>query len=291
MHGGAEIAVEGLHLRERKGIVERRQLRLWEGLRDVGEDRRRLGQDALVGHQRRHAAFRIDLEIVRALLLVGLEVEPHGAVVGAGFLQRDVRGERAGAGGVIELVHFCFLREGRNLAARRSGRPSRGAQGAGFRGCPPPRSHVMTMIRDRGRIMTVLIAGGGIGGKRSSAGSASRYCERKRSNPSDDQKAWIASSRSSSAHRRLDRWLLAMTKCRNRTSASHSPSRTPARTACRSRRRCPTGRSHILQLALAHAGELTPGAAAFAPDPDEGENNLDDGKRGSLEISRLPSRS
>ena len=64
----------------------------------IGEHRRRLGQDAVIGHQRRHAALRIDLEIFRAALLVALEVEPLGGVVGAGLFQGDMRGERAGAG-------------------------------------------------------------------------------------------------------------------------------------------------------------------------------------------------
>src|ERR1700760_4975029 len=49
------------------------------------------------------------------------------------------------------------LRESRRLARPALRRPS-------FRGCPKPRHRVMTMREQRGRVMTVLIAGGGIGG-------------------------------------------------------------------------------------------------------------------------------
>src|SRR5256885_8428814 len=70
-----------------------------------------------IRHQRRHAAFGIDPEIIRALLLVVLEVQPLCAVGRADLLQSDVRGECAGAGGIIELEHVGPLGESRGKLA------------------------------------------------------------------------------------------------------------------------------------------------------------------------------
>ena len=65
MHRRTQIAVEGLHLGEAEGIFQRRQFGFWIALRDVGEHRRRLGQDPPVGDQRRDASLGIDGEIFR----------------------------------------------------------------------------------------------------------------------------------------------------------------------------------------------------------------------------------
>jgi hypothetical protein len=69
MSGGAEISVERLQLGERERIVERRQPGLRMGPSDIGQNGRRFGQHAAVGHERRRAAFRIDLEIAGLGLL------------------------------------------------------------------------------------------------------------------------------------------------------------------------------------------------------------------------------
>ena len=74
----AQIAVEGLHLREAKAILQRRQSRLRKALGDEGEDRGRLGQNALVGYQCRSASFGIDGEIFRLALLIAGEADPRG---------------------------------------------------------------------------------------------------------------------------------------------------------------------------------------------------------------------
>src|SRR5882672_6321358 len=45
--------------------------------------------------------------------------------------------------------------------------------------------------------------------------------------------------------------------------------------------------SDILQLARAHDRELTPGTAAFPPDPDQSDHTSDEGRRRTRERSRL----
>jgi hypothetical protein len=66
VHRGAEIAVERLRLREREGIIGT-SFAFGKLLRNEGEDRRRLGQGATVGHQRRHPPLRIDRKILRVV--------------------------------------------------------------------------------------------------------------------------------------------------------------------------------------------------------------------------------
>ena len=74
-------------------------------LRDIGENGGRFRQHAALGHERRHPAFRVDLEIVGLRLLGGAEVDPSRFVVSAGFFERDMRSQSAGVGGVIEREH------------------------------------------------------------------------------------------------------------------------------------------------------------------------------------------
>jgi hypothetical protein len=112
MQGGAEIAVESLHLGKGEGIVERRELCRRKTLRHEGQHRWRLRQDAAIGHQRRHAAFGIDLEIVGRALLVGSKADPHCRIVGADIFQGDMRGERTGVRRVVELQHPLRLARG-----------------------------------------------------------------------------------------------------------------------------------------------------------------------------------
>src|SRR6185369_5903194 len=116
MHGGTEIVVDRLHLRECEGIL-RYELRVRKGLRNERKDRRRFGQGATVRHQRRHPPFRIDRKILRGGLLAVLEVETLCRVGGAGLFQGDVGSQRAGAGGGIELEHVDPHGGNRRLAA------------------------------------------------------------------------------------------------------------------------------------------------------------------------------
>src|SRR5271156_2777835 len=105
MHGRAEIGDERLQLREGERVVQRREAGLRKTLRDKGEDRRRLRQNAARGSQRGHAALGIDREIVRRLLLGLAEIEPLQFVARPRILQRDVRSERASAWRVEEREH------------------------------------------------------------------------------------------------------------------------------------------------------------------------------------------
>ena len=104
VHRRAEIVVEGLHLREREGIIGH-QLGLRKALRNVDENRRRFGQGATVRHQCRHPPLRIDRKILRGCLLAVLEIEALRRIGSAGLFQSDMRSQRTGAGGVIELEH------------------------------------------------------------------------------------------------------------------------------------------------------------------------------------------
>ncbi len=115
MHRRAEIGVERLHFRERERIVDRREPRLRMALGDEGENGRRLGQHAAPGHERRHAALRIDLEIIGPGLLGGGEVDPPCLVVRAGLFKRDMRGERTGVGGIVEREHRRSRGMGRGM--------------------------------------------------------------------------------------------------------------------------------------------------------------------------------
>src|SRR5256885_1794321 len=62
-----------------------------------------LGQDAVIGLQRRHLAAGINAVQVFGLGLLALRQRDDLRLIGrAGFLERDVRGHRTGAGGVVE---------------------------------------------------------------------------------------------------------------------------------------------------------------------------------------------
>jgi len=70
VHRRAQIAVDRLDLGKGERVIERRQARLGEALRDKGEHGRGLCQGASVGNHRRHAALGIDGEIFGATPLV-----------------------------------------------------------------------------------------------------------------------------------------------------------------------------------------------------------------------------
>src|SRR5690606_14396263 len=62
-------------------------------------------EDAARRHHRRHAGLRIDRKIGERALLGAGEIDALQIVGGAGVLQRDMRGERAGVRGEVEREH------------------------------------------------------------------------------------------------------------------------------------------------------------------------------------------
>jgi hypothetical protein len=109
--GRAQVAIEGLDAGKCERIVERRQFGGRKALRDIRKQRRRFGEDAVIGDQRGHARLRVDRKIFRLALVATLEAQPHGFKFGAGVDQRDMRGERAGMRRIKQLEHefipFC----------------------------------------------------------------------------------------------------------------------------------------------------------------------------------------
>ncbi|MNL71592.1 hypothetical protein D3C87_1967630 [compost metagenome] len=93
MHRRAEVIQKRLQLREREGVVRRSELRSWKGLRDVGQDRRRFGDDAPVGHERWDPRLRVHREIVGLGLLGCRKIDTARLVFGARFFQRDMRSQ------------------------------------------------------------------------------------------------------------------------------------------------------------------------------------------------------
>ena len=86
-------------------IGERRQPGLGKGLGDIGKDRRRFGEHALVRHQRRHPALRIDRKELGTALLAIRKIHAHEIVIGPRILERDAGGERAGALSMEKFQH------------------------------------------------------------------------------------------------------------------------------------------------------------------------------------------
>jgi hypothetical protein len=105
MQGRAQERIERLHLGESEGIIERRQARMRKALRDEDQHRRRLSENAAIGDHGRDATFRIDREIIGRALLILRETDACERVIRAGLLERDMRGERTGVGGVIQFEH------------------------------------------------------------------------------------------------------------------------------------------------------------------------------------------
>ena len=68
----------------------------------MAQDRGAFGEHPSVLGQRRNAAAIVDREVFRLPLVARREVELVALVGQPGFLQDDVGGERAGAGGVVE---------------------------------------------------------------------------------------------------------------------------------------------------------------------------------------------
>jgi hypothetical protein len=92
MNGGAQVAIEGLNASESEGVGRWREPCAWETLRNECEDGGRLGQNTVVGDQRRHSTLWIDCKVFRLALIVRAELEAHGVILRTCFLQCDVRG-------------------------------------------------------------------------------------------------------------------------------------------------------------------------------------------------------
>jgi hypothetical protein len=120
MNGGAQVAVEGLNATKSEGVGSWREPCARETLRNKCENGGRLGQNAIVGDQRRHATLWIDCEVFRLALIVGAEVEPHRVILRTCFLQCDVRGQCACTGSVEQLEHENLPSSGRAISALRA---------------------------------------------------------------------------------------------------------------------------------------------------------------------------
>src|SRR6185437_15143609 len=102
MDARGDPADERHHLRFLRQVV-RPEI---EALAEERQDRGVLGDElAIVEAERRHAAMRIDLQILgRALLALG-KIDPAAVVFLAAFLEYDMRGHRARAGAVAKSQH------------------------------------------------------------------------------------------------------------------------------------------------------------------------------------------
>src|SRR5450759_576614 len=117
MNGGAQVAVEGLNASESEGVGRWREPCAGKTLRNKCEDGGRLGQNSVVGDQRRHSTLWIDCEVCRLALIVGAEVEAHDGILRTCFLQCNVRGQRACTASVEQLEHQNLPSSGRTVSA------------------------------------------------------------------------------------------------------------------------------------------------------------------------------
>jgi len=103
--GGRNEHVKRLHIRKRKVIVDLGQSsrRVREG--DVAQDGRNFREHAAVGEQHGYARLGIDLQEFGTQLVTRAKVDEHLLVLRAGFLKRDMRHHRTGAGRVEKLEH------------------------------------------------------------------------------------------------------------------------------------------------------------------------------------------
>ena len=104
MHRWALVAVAGLRARNVPQAARYQRCRR-EDLRQVGEDGAGLGQYATVGDQRKHAALGIERQLIGTPLVVKRAIQAHRSVGSAGLFEDGVGGQRAGAGGVMELEY------------------------------------------------------------------------------------------------------------------------------------------------------------------------------------------
>src|SRR6516164_8724933 len=76
---------------------------------DIAKNGRRFGEHPVAVDQRRHAPFRVDAKTFRAILLVGGEIDARKLKRRADLLERNVRGERARARGIVELHRLSLF--------------------------------------------------------------------------------------------------------------------------------------------------------------------------------------
>src|SRR5688572_5976623 len=120
--GADEVAVSRVHGvrkpchgRDRERLVPRvlgPDARLGIAASEVRDDADVLGDDVAVEDAGRHTPARVELQVLGLALVPRGEVEALGLVRYAHLLDRDVRGEGAGAGRVVELYGHCVLRIG-----------------------------------------------------------------------------------------------------------------------------------------------------------------------------------
>ncbi|MNT13152.1 hypothetical protein D3C72_1481110 [compost metagenome] len=122
VHLGADEGQPFLQAVARHGAVGGREVLGGGEVGNVLHDGRAFAQaGAVVELEHRHVAQRVDAVVVGAVLqLVALGAGQHGLEGDARFVQRDVGGERAGAGRVVQL-HSKKLQwiEGKDLCDRR----------------------------------------------------------------------------------------------------------------------------------------------------------------------------
>src|SRR5215471_11407651 len=76
---------------------------------DIAKNGRRFGEHPVAVDERRHAPFRVDAKIFRAILLVGGEIDARKLERRADLLERNVRGERARARGIVKLHRLSLF--------------------------------------------------------------------------------------------------------------------------------------------------------------------------------------
>ena len=107
VRGRCQIGIELLHLRQREGIMERRQSCLRMGLRHIQQQRGSLGQHAAFRGQRGHPALGIDAQVFGAALLVVGKAQRLERELGIGLIKRNQYGLRAGASCVVKRGLAC----------------------------------------------------------------------------------------------------------------------------------------------------------------------------------------
>jgi hypothetical protein len=73
--------------------------------RDVAQDRRRFGEGPIALGERRHPRLRVDAKVVRAVLLIGGEVDPRQLESVADFLKHNMGRQRTRTRRIIKFHH------------------------------------------------------------------------------------------------------------------------------------------------------------------------------------------
>lgn len=104
VHGGAQPAHQRQHFGLLPGLA-------WPqpaggiATGEVGENRRGLGEDLAIDHQRRDARSGVDAQVVSAMMVTVFEGDQRGLERDAEFFEHDVGSEGTGSGGVVKFYH------------------------------------------------------------------------------------------------------------------------------------------------------------------------------------------